>query len=576
MTTLEAYRAVRDYYVPQRWYYLLGAACALAAGGANAGFVPCVRYLADEIKVLRLNGVWQWLAIMGGLVVVRSFANLGMNYFMTLVGERSMLKMRSAAYDRLLNLNLAFFVRSHSGDIGTRIINDADRISDGMRAALITFIPQALTITAVVGYLFYLSWQMGLVVLVVAPLFCLHTSMLVRPTAHVFQRQQSVLSRLQSHVNDSVRGVQEIKAFRAEGTFGRHMRDLLQDRYRAMMASAVLMGLREPVVGVINFLGVALVLYAGVWLVKAEMLTGASAIAFLTGVVLLYQPVVQFNNAVAAIIQARVSAERFLEVTQDDGAEDMTAGEVPPALYGDLRFEDVTFRYDGEAGQVIDHVDLEIHAGERVALVGGSGQGKSTLANLILRFHDPLEGAIYLDDRDLRTVNLAWLREHVGLVTQNNVMMPVSLRDNIAMGRAGASPPEIEAAARLADIHEFIVGLPAGYDTVVGEGGANLSYGQRQRVALARIFLKDPQIIIFDEATSSLDAATNRFVLEKIDELPSDKTIIIISHNFTNTRHVDRIFVVDKGAIVEQGDHRTLMELGGIYHELFMLQDLAQ
>jgi subfamily B ATP-binding cassette protein MsbA len=507
-----------------------------------------------------------------GVFVLRSVFTFINAYLMRWVAERIQADLRREIYSHLHTLSLSFFTRMSTGEVMTRTVGDPGIVGNSVVDLFRNGLREPLTMMSLAGLLFLLSWKLALLSLVVFPLALYPILQFGR---RMRKRGGQLLQRateLAALVQETVAGIRIVKAFAMEDYERERFRQQNERVFRAIIRTNVVDSLTHPVMETLGAFGVALTIALGGYSVLSGTLTPGAFVTFLAALGSFYQPlrrVSQLNNTVQQGIAALERIFSLLD-TRSEVVEAPDAVRLPP-LGDRIVFEEVGFAYETDP-PVLDRVSFEAKLGELVAIVGPSGAGKTTLVNLIPRFYDPTRGRILIDGMDIRGATLPSLRGQMGIVTQETILFDDTVYNNIAYGRRDVPPAQVEQAARLANAHEFILGMPDGYQTRIGERGVRLSGGQRQRLAIARAILKDPPILILDEATSSLDAESERLVQEALDRVMEHRTAFVIAHRLSTILRADKILVLKDGVIVESGTHSTLLARRGVYAQLYEVQ----
>jgi subfamily B ATP-binding cassette protein MsbA len=481
--------------------------------------------------------------------------------------------LRNAVYRHLAHLPLGYFTQMKAGQILSRVINDTFETRLILTQIVTQSLQSASLVFVYIAILFSISWQLSLIALVILPLLGLSLQPMLKKLRRGNLRRGNVHGEMTSVLQETISGIRLVKASGAESYEEARFAEGSNKYARSSLKLTRLALLAPPITEIIGTLIAVLILWIGAWQVLTTgSMTGATLLAFLTLVLRLLQPLKQLSQMRTTAQSSLASAERLFEILDSPAEFQRDRGTRESAQFErELRFEGVTFSY-GDA-PVLRDIDLLARKGEVVALVGPSGSGKSTLIDLIPRFYEPAQGRILIDGVDTREIKLPALRKLTGIVSQETVLFHDTVLNNIAYGAAGEYTQEqIEAAARAANAHEFIMELPSGYNTLLGERGTRLSGGQRQRLAIARALLSDPPILILDEATSALDTESERLVQEAIDRLLRGRTVFVIAHRLSTIAHADQILVLDRGEIVEQGSHAELLARRGAYHRLYSLQ----
>jgi ABC transporter fused permease/ATP-binding protein len=488
------------------------------------------------------------------------------------VGERSLADLRRDTYARLIRLPMAFHTRRRVGELASRIAADLTEIQDTLIGVIPRFLHQAVMLVGGITLIFLTSARLALVMLVSLPPLIVVAVLFGRAIRRISKEAQDRLAESNVVVEETLQGIASVKGFTNEGFEEKRYRTgldrfvemvLREARYRGAFVSFVVFAL---------FGAIVLVLWVGARMVLAGSLSAGELTSFMLYTLFVGGAMGSFAQLYSQIQRSLGATARVRELL-DEEPEPPSEAERLVGFRGEVVFEDVTFRYPSRKEvEVLRGVSFAIHPGERVALVGPSGSGKSTIASLLLRFYEPDDGRLLIDGKEARDYPLRALRGRMAIVPQDVLLFGGTIEENIAYGRPGAGREEVEAAARQANAHDFIVSFPDGYETRVGERGVQLSGGQRQRVAIARALLRDPTILILDEATSSLDSESESLVLQALDRLMQGRTCLVIAHRLSTIRRADRIVVLQEGRTVEEGTHAELLARGGIYRTLWELQ----
>ncbi|PYG00471.1 ATP-binding cassette, subfamily B [Georgenia satyanarayanai] len=506
--------------------------------------------------------VWAALAVVA-VTGLRALSAYLMTVLFALAGTRAMTSVRAQVYSHVLRLSLRFHSSARGGDLITRLVTDVGRLRDVAVTAAMPLIGNVVTLLAMVTVMVVLDWRLALVVVGAFPLFALSSSRSTRRITSASRQQRRREGDLAGAAGESLGAIKVVQAYsladRLESSFAASNAKELKEGVRATRLSAALERKTDLLVGVAT----GIVLLVGGWSVVQGRLTPGELVVFVQYLKSAFKPMRDLAKYTGRIAKAAASGERILDImhTEQDVTDSAKAYTIK-RLAGEIRLEHVTASYTG-TDRALDDVSLRILPGTKVAVVGHSGSGKSTLAGLLLRLQDPVRGAVKLDGHDLRDVTLDSLRAHVAVVLQESVLFHGTIAENIEMGRPGATPEEVEAAARAANAHEFVSRLPEGYETVVGERGDTLSGGQRQRVAIARAMLRDAAVIILDEATTGLDPRSSAEVFQAVDRLAAGRTTVVITHTLADALGCDEVIVLDRGRVVEHGRPAELMATPG-------------
>ena len=532
--------------------------------------------------ILSTAGAEKLAALEFAAVAVLVIAAIGAvcSYFQkslsTRVGQWVLHDLRHRLYFRIQQLSLAYHDQKRTGDLISRVTSDIDSIQSFISSELLDALINSLTLVGMVGVMFYINWRFTVIALSVAPvLFAVvfkYTRRIKKAAREVRKKEGEIVSVIQEVLSS----IRVVKAFAREDYEQRRLEEESLEAVEIALRARSLKAKLAPLVDMIVATGTCLVLWFGARMVLDDSLSTGSLVVFIMYLKKMYKPMQDLSKMTDAYSKAAVGFERIREILETDGeVKDLPGAWSAGRLKGDIEFDKVSFSYEPNR-PVLKDVSFQVQAGQLAALVGPTGAGKTTIISLIARFYDPTSGVVKIDGTDIRYLKQKSLREQISFVLQETVLFHSPVWHNIAYGKPGASRAEILRAAELANAHEFIEKMPQGYDTVVGERGVTLSGGQRQRIAIARAVIRNSAILILDEPTTGLDAASEKLVFEALDRLMKGKTCIVIAHRLSTIHSADIIFVVKDGTITESGKHEELLKSGGLYSELYELQCQVQ
>lgn len=496
-------------------------------------------------------------------------------YLVNYAGYGLITDLRNSLYNSVLRRSAAFFQTHTTGTLVSTIVSDIERVQFAMSSILAEFLQQFFTFLFTAAVVVLLGKQLSWLLLLFVPFIIYSASRIGKRVRHTTRRGQDNLADIQNILHETITGNRIVKAFSMESWEFARFRKAAQRLFRANLRSVAAAAISSPLMDIFGAIAIVLLLLLGRQEIVHKVMTPGIFVAFIIAVFKLYDPVRKFalfHNSFQQALGASSEIFKFMDI-RDEVQEKPNAPALPP-FSRSIRFENVSFYYESQESEreILRNINLEVKAGEVLALVGSSGAGKSTLVSLVPRFFDVTSGSIAIDGHDLREISLASLRSQIGVVTQETVLFNDSLRNNIAYGQPSVSQKQVEAAARAALAHDFICKLPGGYDTVIGEKGVRLSGGERQRIAIARALLKNAPILILDEATSALDSESEALVQSALQNLMSGRTVVVIAHRLSTVRRADRIVVLENGTVSDSGTHEELMQKVGTYRRLYDLQ----
>ncbi len=540
------------------------------------------RQVVDRVIGARdLSRLW-WLV--GGLVGTHALLQLvdfGDLYLRHALGERFIFELRVHLYDHLQKLSLSFFESTSTGELMSRVTNDVNALEQFVTHGVALTAVDLMRLLGASAVLLWLDWQLALVVLIPLPVMAFGMWLFNQRARPIYRRVRDRLGDINASLQDKLSGIRVVQAFEREETELRRFREVSERYYHERVEAIRTWSIFFPTLHFISALGGTLVLGFGARKVINGQLTLGTLVAFLAYIISFYEPLRRLTEVDNTFQQAIAAGERIFELLDEEPRiQNAPDAIVLDNIDGDVLFEQVHFSYtdgvdaasDTKQSKVLHDVTFHMAPGEVVALVGPSGAGKTSIANLLCRFYEPQRGRILVDDYDLRQVQLHSLRRHVAVVLQDTFLFNTTVRDNLRYGNPEASDGDMIAAARAAYAHEFIQQLPEGYETKIGERGVKLSGGQKQRLALARAILADPRILILDEATSSVDAEAEHLIQQALDEVMKGRTALVIAHRLSTIRNADKIIALEDGHIREIGDHKALLEQDGLYRQLYQRQ----
>lgn len=527
-----------------------------------------------DLSIEQLVHYLPWILV--GVIFSKGLFTFLSSFLMRSVGLKVVRRMRNDLFGHLVYQSSDYFDHRSTGELMSRVTSDVDRIQEALSGSAKDFIQEFFVLFALLIGVFFIDWHLALTSFVILPLAVIPLAVFSRQLKKFGKLNQVRMAHIFSLLHETITGSQIVKAFTMEKFEISKFMEATKGLYRSSMRFAWIGSLSSPFMEFMGGLVGAFILFVGTQRISDGYISAGDFGSFIMALFMMYTPIKRISRANNSLQHGVASLERVQEILErEPSIADKEKARPLPAIAGKVEFKDVSFSY-GESRPALHDVSFVVQPRELIALVGLSGSGKTTIINLLSRFYDPSSGSILIDDTDIRDVQLASLRSQLGLVTQELILFNDTVRNNIAYGLVDVPDDKIEAAAKAAEAHEFILQLPQGYRSQIGEKGSMLSSGQKQRLSIARALLKDPPVLILDEATSALDAESETLIQSALTNVMRDRTTFVIAHRLSTIRNADRIFVIDQGRIAEVGTHEELCRLNGIYRKLYDLQFMGE
>ena len=570
---MKLYLRLIKYIGPYKVRLLLAGLCTLVAAGGTIYLPWIIKDVVDQIlaekDLVKLNYISLSIVL---VFIIRGIFYYGQSYLMSYVGQHVVIDIRKAVFEKLQRLSMAFYDKNKTGTIMSYVTNDVNALQTAMVDNIVEMITEGFILIASIIAMVYLDWKLFLFTFGTFPFVLLFIDFFGKRIRKSGSKIQEATADITSVLQETVSSARVIKSFvREDYEINRFDKENMNN-FRANMKYVKLSATLTPTIELVAAMGVTLIVWYGGRSVIAGEITAGALVAFLSYAVNISNPIKRLSRVIGNIQKALAAAQRVFDVLDlPELIQNAPAAKQLPHVKGNVSFQNVSFAYNADE-PILDNVCFEATPGQVVALVGPSGAGKSTVASLLPRFYDVTSGRIIIDGCDIRDVTMESLREQVGIVPQETMLFNGTVYDNILYGRLDATEEEVMAASKAANAHNFIMELPNGYETQLGDRGVNISGGQRQRIAIARAILKNPQILILDEATSALDTESERVVQDALDRLMVGRTSFVIAHRLSTIKNADKILVLEKGKVVEEGNHDELMDKDGLYAHLYKIQ----
>lgn len=575
LSTWQTFRRLWPMINPFKAGLIVASVALVINAASDAYMLSLLKPLLDDGFGKTGSDILRWMPfVVIGLMVIRGISGFVSSYCVSWVSGKVVMNMRRKLFSHMMGMPVSFFDQQSTGTLLSRITYDSEQVASSASGALITVVREGASIVALFCLMFYYSWQLSVILIVLAPIVSFAIRYVSKRFRNISKNMQNSMGQVTASAEQMLKGHKEVLIFGGQQVESERFNKVSNHMRQQSMKMVTASSISDPIIQLIASFSLAFVLYAASFPSVMETLTAGTITVVFSSMIALMRPLKSLTNVNSQFQRGMAACQTLfaildMEQEKDEGKLVLTADHAK----GDIHFEQVTFTYQGKEAPALRDISLTIPANKTVALVGRSGSGKSTIAHLMTRFYDIQQGKILIDGHDLREYTLSSLRDQVALVSQSVHLFNDTIANNIAYARDHVYTREqIEHAARLAYAMDFIDKMPQGLDTIIGENGVMLSGGQRQRIAIARALLRDCPILILDEATSALDTESERAIQAALDELQKNRTSLVIAHRLSTIENADEILVVEDGCIVERGAHRTLLDKGGVYAQLYRMQ----
>ena len=568
------YNRLLTYVKPYWTSIFIAFLCALGVSGTTAAAAWLVQPVLDNIFIKK---DMQMLVLIPFSILIiyliKGFCNYYQAYIMRYVGNKVIMDVRNDLYSHTAVMPMQFYTQNSTGKIMSRILNDVGIINNAVSTSIKDLLQNVVTVVALLGVVFYRDMKLAAIACVALPFAYYPLVKLGKKLRHISRIGQEEISGITSILHETFTGTSVIKSFGMESREIEKFKDKNYKLFKVTMKGVKYSEITTPLMEFIGAVAVSLIIWYGGSQVIHGISTPGTFFSFLTALIMMYSPLKTLTRINVSIQQSLAAADRIFAILDMDTESVLDKGTKElKGIKDRIEFRDVNFKYERSSRNILSDINFNVANGQVIAIVGSSGGGKTTIGNLLLRFYEPTSGAIYIDNNDIREFTIASLRRHIGIVSQDVILFNDTVKNNITYGSKDVSMEDVIIAANKAYAHEFIVKMPEGYDSIIGEKGVKISGGEKQRLAIARAILKDSPILILDEATSSLDTESEHIIQMALSNLMKDRTTFVIAHRLSTIKNADIIIVIDNGIIVEMGRHEELMKKSGLYKRLYDLQ----